>query len=110
MLIDFDQIKEITVSGMSNGTGTMRAKMYVDEQGNKYIPCSIHAGGSIGLHRHGTSDDINFIISGKGEAICDGQKESLSAGVCHICKKGSQHSIINTGNDDLVLFTVVMEK
>ncbi|EDS74689.1 hypothetical protein CLOSPI_01466 [Thomasclavelia spiroformis DSM 1552] len=27
----------------------------------------------------------------------------LNAGTCHICKKGSKHSIINTGNEDLVL-------
>lgn len=33
MLIDFNKAKEITVPGMNNGTGTMTAKMYMDEQG-----------------------------------------------------------------------------
>ena len=60
MLIDFNQKEEITIPGMNNGTGTMTAKMYMDEQG-KVIPCSIHAGGSIGLHKHETSDDINVL-------------------------------------------------
>lgn len=50
MLIDFNQKQEITVPGMNNGTGTMTAKMYIDEQG-KVIPCSIHPGGSIGCIR-----------------------------------------------------------
>lgn len=51
MLIDFNNIKEMTVSGMNNGTGEMSARMHIDEE-RKIIPCAIHAGGSIGLHRH----------------------------------------------------------
>ena len=27
----------------------------------------------------------------------------LSAGICHICQKGSSHAIVNTGETDLVL-------
>lgn len=109
MLLNFNEMKEITVPGMNNGTGMMTAKMYMDEQG-KIIPCSIHVGGSIGLHKHETSDDINYVLSGNGKAICDGQEEVLSAGTCHICKKGSEHSIINTDSEDLVLLTVVVER
>ena len=77
MLLDFNEIKEIKVPGMNNGTGMMTAKMYMGKQG-KIIPCSIHAGGSIGLHKHETSDDINYVISGSGKAICDGKEEILS--------------------------------
>ena len=51
MLLDFNSMKEITVPGMNNGTGMMTAKMYIAEQG-KIISCSIHPGGSIGIHRH----------------------------------------------------------
>ena len=109
MLIDFNETKEITIPGMNGGTGTMSARMFMDEQW-KIIPTKIHPGGSIGLHKHETSDDINYVLSGTGKAICDGQEEILKAGACHICKKGSQHSIENIGNDDLVLLTVVVER
>lgn len=109
MLIDFNVIKEITLSGMNNGTGTMTAKMYMDGQ-CKIIPCAIHTGGSIGMHKHETSDDINYILSGVGKAICDGAEEILAAGCCHVCKKGSEHSIINTGSEDLIILTVVIER
>ena len=54
--------KKITVPGMNNGTGMMTAKMYMDEQG-KIIPCSIHAGGSIGLHRHETGDEDLVLLT-----------------------------------------------
>lgn len=109
MKIDFNALKEITVPGMNQGTGTMSARMYMDEEG-KVITSSIHPGGSIGMHVHETSDDINYVLSGTGKAVCDGEEEMLEAGVCHICKKGSSHSIINTGDADLVLLTVVVER
>lgn len=32
MLIDFNNIKEMTVSGMNNGTGEMSARMHIDEE------------------------------------------------------------------------------
>ena len=94
---------------MNNGTGTMTAKLYMGEHG-KIIPCSIHPGGSIGLHKHETSDDTNYVLSGRGKAVCDGQEEILFAGTRHICKKGSEHSIVNIGDEDLVLLTIVVER
>lgn len=109
MLIDFNKKQEITIPGMNNGSGMMSAKMYMDDDG-KIIPCRIHVGGSVGLHIHETSDDINYVISGEGKAVCNGKEEILTAGCCHICKKGSEHSIINTGDEDLILLTVVLEK
>ena len=109
MLINFNKMPERTAPGMNGGTGEMTAKMYMGANG-KIIPCKIHKGGSIGLHTQSTSDDINYVISGTGKAICDGVEEKLTAGVCHICPKGSEHSIINTGDDDLVLITIVVER
>lgn len=109
MLIDFNEIDEITVQGMNNGDGMITAKMYMDKQG-KVISCTIHPNSSIGMHQHQTSDDINYVLSGVGKAICDGKEENLIPGVCHICKKGSSHSIINTGNEDLKILTIVVER
>ncbi|MDD7389186.1 MAG: cupin domain-containing protein [Lachnospiraceae bacterium] len=106
MLIDFNQMKEITAPGMNNGTGTMNARMYADEN-NRMICCRIHAGGSIGTHKQEGSSDINYILSGHGRAICDGEEEMLTPGTCHYCKSGQEHTIINDGDEDLVLFTVV---
>ena len=106
MLIDFNQMKEVTVPGMNNGTGTISARMYVDED-NRLIYCCIHAGGSIGSHKQEGSSDINYVLSGHGRAICDGEEEILTPGTCHYCKSGQEHTIINDGEEDLILFTVV---
>lgn len=109
MLIDFNGQKAQAMPGMNHGTGEMSAKMFIGDAG-KIIPCRLHKGGSIGMHSHPTSDDINFILSSVGKAICDGEEEPLAAGNCHVCKKGSMHSIVNTGEEDLVLLTVVVER
>ena len=105
MRIDFNQIQEMTMPCRNQGTGEMSARFYAGE-GGKLISCRIHPGGSIGLHSHPSSDDLHFVLMGTGVAIGDGEEELLEPGVCHICKKGSAHSIQNTGPGDLVLLTV----
>lgn len=95
MSIDFHKIKEVKVAEMNGSTGEMTVKMHMDEHG-KIIPCCIHADGLIGLHKHETSDDINYIISGLNKAVCDGKEALLGVETCDICWKGSEHSIVNT--------------
>lgn len=109
MLIDFSKIEEKTIQGMNNGNGEISARMYMSEL-VKIIPTKIHPGGSIGLHTQESGDDINYILSGQGKAICDGVEEELKPGSCHICPQFSEHSIINTGNDDLVVLTIVVHR
>jgi len=109
MQIDFSKIESMTFPGMNNGTGTMSAQMFNDES-YRIIPTTIHPGGSIGTHKQESGDDLNYIISGTGKAICDGIEEELKPGVMHICPKGSEHSINNTGEDDLVMLTIVVKK
>ena len=109
MIIDFNKISSMTIPGMNDGTGEMTARMFNDDN-YRIIPTAIHPGGSIGIHTQESGDDLNYIISGSGKAICDGVEEKLAAGVMHICPKGSSHSIINTGEEDLVMLTVVVKK
>ena len=109
MIIDFNIINEMTIPGMNGGTGEMTCRMFNDEK-YRIIPTAIHPGGSIGVHTQNSGDDLNYIISGTGKAICDGVEEELKPGVMHICPKGSEHSIINTGNNDLVMLTIVVAK
>ena len=53
---------------------------------------------------------MNYILSGEGKAVCDGVEEELKPGVMHICPKDSEHSIINTGDKDLVMLTIVVKR
>lgn len=109
MRLDFETMVELAVPGMNGGSGEVRARMHVDGWG-KVIRSVLPVGGTIGLHGHPTSVDVNFVVKGRGVAMCDGVEEDLALGVCHVCPQGASHSIANTGDEDLVLLTVVPEQ
>lgn len=109
MLIRFDTLQEVTIPRLNGGEGAVSARMFA-EPANKIMLSRLAPGTSIGLHTHTTSSEVNYVVSGTGEAACDGQTEPLAPGVCHYCPKGSAHSIRCTGGEDLVLFTVVPEQ
>lgn len=109
MLINFENMQEYTIPNLNGGAGEVSAKMFVDPAG-KVMLSRIPAGASIGMHSHATSFEVNYVLSGCGEAVCSGKTEPLRPGTVHYCPRGDAHSIINTGKEELVLFTVVPEK
>lgn len=109
MLIKFNEIKETELKAFYGGEGALLANMYVDEK-NKILRGKLVPGATIGLHRHVPSSEIIFIFSGKGKSICDGKEELLAAGDCHYCPKGSEHCLINAGDEDLCFYAVVPQQ
>lgn len=106
MLIDFKELKDVSIANLNGGNGEVVSKMFFD--GNNRIMISrLPKGVSIGAHTHTEGGDINYVLSGSGTAVCNGKEEKLVPGVCHYCPRGSEHSILNTGDEDLVLFTAV---
>lgn len=108
-MIDFKKVEETVLHEFKGGKGDMLARMYIDNK-NRIMKCKLKSGASIGLHRHETSSEIIFIISGTGKAVLDGVEEILTADVCHYCKKGQEHTLINNGEEDLVFYAVVPEQ
>lgn len=109
MIIKFDEIKETELKAFYGGEGALIANMYVDGK-NKILRGKLIPGATIGAHRHVPSSEIIFILSGKGKAICDGVEEFLTAGDCHYCPKGSAHTLINVGEEDLCFYAVVPQQ
>lgn len=108
MRIDFEHMTENTVEHFKGGDGTFVNKMFQDDH-NKIMLAHLTPGSSIGLHTHETNSEIIYILSGAGKVLYDGQEIALSAGDCHYCPKGHQHSLINNGQEDLHFFAVVPE-
>lgn len=52
----------------------------------------------------------NYVLSGIEKAICDDEYELLRLSACHVCKRGAQYSIINTGDEYLLSLTIVVER
>ena len=109
MLIDFCKSTELTIPNLNGGDGCVIAKAHMDANG-KIMISRLPVGSSIGLHQHATSSEINYVLHGVGMAVCNVEEELLTVGTCQYCPKGSSHSIINTGSDELILFTVVSEQ
>ena len=109
MKIDFNELEKITMPGMNEGTGIMTVRMYNDDK-YRIIPTVLHPGCSIGSHTQESGDDLNYIISGCGKAVWDDFEEELGPGMMHICPEGSRHSIANTGEEDLVMLTIVVKQ
>jgi len=107
MLIDFSKLNEAVIEGMDGGEGAIAARMAVNEVG-RFVECRILPESSIGEHVQMSGSDVNFVVSGRGHATCDGVREELAPGTCHVCPKGSRHAIFNDGREDLVLWTVVV--
>ena len=109
MLIAFKEKKEVVLHNFYGGNKDLSAKIFADSQ-NRILYGTLAPGASIGIHTHETSSEIIFILHGTGKAVCDGETELLSAGVCHYCPKGCTHSLINDGSGELVFFAVVPQQ
>ncbi|MCX4372314.1 MAG: cupin domain-containing protein [Dysosmobacter sp.] len=109
MLIEFDKMETTVIPYMRGGEKEVSAQMYADSLG-KIMRGTLIPGASIGLHTHETSSEIIYILSGTGKVLCDGTYEPLSAGSCHYCPKGHEHSLSNDSEGDLVFFAVVPEQ
>jgi uncharacterized cupin superfamily protein len=81
-----------TEVGVSLGLYGLGASLYVVPPGKTAMP----------FHRHHTSDELYFILSGAGEYRFGEDRLPIKAGDCLGAPAGgSAHQIINTGAEDL---------
>lgn len=106
MILKFEQMETKALQSFNGGEGTFFAEMFVDEN-NKILRGKLVPGASIGLHRHVPTSETIFVVSGKGKLVCDGVEERVAPGDCHYCPKGSEHTFINDGDEDVCFFAVV---
>jgi mannose-6-phosphate isomerase-like protein (cupin superfamily) len=110
MIIRFEDMEEKELKAFQGGMGALNAKIYADGQ-NKILRGRLIPGASVGTHRHETSSEIIFIAQGQAKSICDGKEELLFAGDCHYCSKGSEHCLVNIGEEvDVVFYAVVPQQ
>ena len=108
-MIDFKNIPTAVLPAFKGGEGQLTAHMVTDDL-NRILHATLAPGHSIGLHTHDTSSEIMYFLSGKGTVTTDGVAETVTAGLCHYCRKGSAHTLVNDGEEDLVFFAVVPQQ
>jgi len=70
------------------------------------VVMSIRPGEDIGLETHDDVDQILLFVKGTGRAILDGQSSDFVAGDLANVPAGTKHNFINTGEEDLKVFTI----
>lgn len=109
MKLDFVSMEETIIPNFKGGEKEIAAKMFFDGT-NRILHGRLIPGASIGTHCHDTSCEVIYILSGTASVLCDGEAETLTAGQCHYCPKGSTHTMKNNGPDDLIFFAVVPQQ
>lgn len=108
MIVDFDALEEQEIPNFKGGEGSVSSAALVDAN-NRIMRATVHPHSSIGWHQHLKNSEIVYVLSGTGKVVVEGGEEPLSPGVCHYCPAGSYHSVVNDGEEDLVVFAVVPE-
>ncbi len=109
MIIDLNTWEEQVIPNFRGGEKEITVRMFQDDL-NKIAHGTLKPGATVGLHSHETSSEIIYILQGTGKALYDGAYFPVSAGVCHYCPKGHEHSLINDSEEDLIFIAVVPEQ
>ena len=105
-MINFTATPETSLPRFKDGEGTFFAR-FAGDVSCKILYGRLSAGATIGLHTHEDTAEIIFFLSGTGKMLLDGEIEPIGAGLCHYCPKGSAHSMINEGDEEITFYAVV---
>lgn len=70
------------------------------------VVMSIPVGGDIGMEVHGDIDQFIRVEKGKAKAILNGVETELEDDFSVIIPAGTEHNIVNAGDEDLKLYTI----
>ena len=114
MIIKFDESNYTVLPAFKGGEKEFSAHMFFDGT-NRIFKGILVPGASIGVHRHEGNCEMIVILSGKG-TILEQAPESeqtlteVTAGDCLYCPEGHTHSLMNTSEDDDLVFYAVVAK
>ena len=81
------------------------------QQGDNKFDCGIQSiapGSFVREHAHDQHEELIFVYQGTGKAIVDGKEHPMQAGTTFYLDPMRSHKFINTGNDELCFFWVLM--
>lgn len=74
---------------------------------SQLVVMTLKPGEDIGEETHADRDQFIRVEEGSGEAILDGERHSLLAGIALVIPAGTRHNIVNTSTlDSLRLYTI----
>jgi len=73
---------------------------------SQLVTMSIPPKEDIGSEVHPGTDQMLFIVAGAGKAVVNGESIPVAENDVVVVPAGARHNLVNTGRDDLRLFTV----
>ncbi len=73
---------------------------------SQLVTMSIKPKEDIGSEVHPGTDQMLFIVAGTGKAVVNGETAEVKENDAVFVPAGAKHNLINTGHEDLRLFTV----
>jgi mannose-6-phosphate isomerase-like protein (cupin superfamily) len=73
---------------------------------SQLVIMSIPPGGEVGKETHKYTEQTLFFLSGTGEGEFDSKKFPVGPGDVAVVVPGTEHNFINTGTEDLKIYTV----
>ncbi|MEA4910916.1 hypothetical protein SDC9_21759 [bioreactor metagenome] len=70
------------------------------------VVMSIPVGGDIGMETHGDVDQFIRVEKGKAKSILNGVETELEDDFSVIVPAGTEHNIVNIGDEDLKVYTI----
>lgn len=98
-------MQHFTIATAAEQSADFRRVLWTGEH-SQLVIMTIPPGGEIGQEVHEGIDQILTFVSGTGEAVVDGEKQSVVAGDLVVVPSGVEHNFVNTGPNPLVLYTV----
>lgn len=95
----WDHIEQATVANTA-----FRHVLYTAAYSQLVLMC-LKPGEDIGKEKHG-ADQFFRVEAGNGKSYVDNQEYDITAGDCVIVPAGAMHNIVNTGTEDLKLYTI----
>lgn len=90
-----------------DGEGVLQCQSLLDGLGSTkfaFMHCDdIKKGVSIGVHEHPNSEEIYYLISGKGVLTYDGVEYPMEPGDISLCNIGHSHGFLATEDSVLVV-------
>lgn len=111
MRIDLKNQEKVKVDNLRGGKGSvyMQKLSPLLEHMKGYNIITIPSRSSIGIHTHEEDEEVIFVLEGTGTLVIDGVNHPFTQGLVSVCKRGRNHSVINTSSEDLVLLAVINE-
>lgn len=92
------------ISAVTEANVAFREVLYTAKHA-QLVVMSIPPAGAIGEETH-TLDQFFRVESGSGDAVLDGITTPVRAGFAILVPAGTLHNVINTGTEDLKLYTL----